>query len=61
VHLRILALPYLTQGRFPEAELLYHRALAIDEKALSPEHPAETSANSPSYTASRAATQTRSR
>ncbi|MDA2913832.1 tetratricopeptide repeat protein [Acidobacteriia bacterium AH_259_A11_L15] len=28
-----------TQGKYPEAEPLYQRALAIWEKALGPEHP----------------------
>lgn len=27
------------QGKFPEAELLYMRALAIDEKVLGSDHP----------------------
>ncbi len=30
---------YQTQGRYAEAEPLYKRALAIEEKALGPEHP----------------------
>ena len=34
-----LALLYKDQGRYAEAEALYKRALAIDEKALSHEHP----------------------
>ncbi len=35
-----LALLYKAQGRYAEAEPLYKRSLAIDEKALGPEHPA---------------------
>ena len=31
---------YRAQGRYPEANLLYKRALAIREKALGPEYPA---------------------
>ncbi len=34
-----LALLYNSQGRYGEAEPLYQRSLAIDEKALGPEHP----------------------
>ncbi len=34
-----LALLYVTQGRYAEAEPLYQRSLAIWEKALGPEHP----------------------
>ena len=34
-----LALLYDDQGRYAEAEPLYKRALAIDEKALGPDHP----------------------
>ena len=34
-----LAILYLHQGRYAEAEPLYKRALAIREKALGPEHP----------------------
>ena len=34
-----LALVYTAQGKYDEAEPLYHRALAIMEKALRPEHP----------------------
>ena len=34
-----LGLLYHTQGKYAEAEPLYLRALAIDEKALGPEHP----------------------
>ena len=30
---------YLKQGKYEEAEPLYQRALAIDEKALGPEYP----------------------
>ena len=30
---------YHTQGRYPEAEPLYERSLAILEKVLGPEHP----------------------
>ncbi len=30
---------YRDQGKYAEAEPLYRRALAIDEKALGPEHP----------------------
>ena len=30
---------YQAQGRYPEAEPLYQRSLAITEKALGPEHP----------------------
>jgi tetratricopeptide (TPR) repeat protein len=30
---------YRAQGRYPEAEPLFKRALAIDEKALGPDHP----------------------
>ena len=30
---------FKSQGRYPEAEPLYQRALAIFEKALGPEHP----------------------
>ncbi len=30
---------YQAQGKYAEAEPLYKRALAIDEKALGPEHP----------------------
>ena len=35
-----LALLYMAQGRYAEAEPLYKRALAILQKALGPEHPA---------------------
>ena len=34
-----LAALYQAQGNYAEAEPLYQRALAIDEKALGPEHP----------------------
>jgi tetratricopeptide (TPR) repeat protein len=34
-----LAVLYRAQGRYPEAEPLNQRALAIQEKALGPEHP----------------------
>ena len=34
-----LAELYRTQGRYTDAEPLYKRALAIDEKALGPDHP----------------------
>ena len=34
-----LAVLYRAQGRYAEAEPLYKRSLAIDEKALGPEHP----------------------
>ncbi len=34
-----LAVLYKAQGRYTEAEALYHRSLAIREKALGPEHP----------------------
>jgi len=34
-----LALLYAQQGKYAEAEPLFKRALAIDEKALGPEHP----------------------
>ena len=34
-----LAALYDDQGRYAEAEPLYKRALAIDEKALGPDHP----------------------
>ncbi len=34
-----LAELYHAQGKYPEAEPLYQRALAIWEKALGPEHP----------------------
>ena len=34
-----LAALYYTQGKYEEAEPLYQRALAIDEKALGPEYP----------------------
>ena len=34
-----LAVLYTEQGRYAEAEPLYKRALAIDEKALGPDHP----------------------
>ena len=34
-----LALLYYTQGKHTEAEPLYQRSLAIQEKALGPEHP----------------------
>ncbi len=34
-----LALLYQAQGRYPEAEALYERSLAIGEKALGAEHP----------------------
>jgi tetratricopeptide (TPR) repeat protein len=34
-----VAILYQYQGRYPEAEPLYKRALAIHEKALGPEHP----------------------
>ena len=29
----------MTQGKYSEAEPLFKRALAIDEKALGPDHP----------------------
>ncbi len=38
-HPNNLAGLYHYQGRYPEAELLYRRALAIWEKTLGPEHP----------------------
>ena len=34
-----LAGVYYSQGKYTEAEPLFMRALAIDEKALGPEHP----------------------
>ncbi len=34
-----LALLYQAQGNYAEAEPLYRRSLAIQEKALGPEHP----------------------
>ncbi len=34
-----LAVLYRAQGKYPEAEPLYKRALAIREKALGPDHP----------------------
>jgi tetratricopeptide (TPR) repeat protein len=34
-----LAIVYRAQGRYDEALKAYGRALAIDEKALGPEHP----------------------
>ena len=34
-----LALLYKAQGQYAQAEPLYKRALAIDEKALGPDHP----------------------
>jgi hypothetical protein len=34
-----LALLYEAQGRHADAEPLYKRALAIEEKALGPDHP----------------------
>ena len=34
-----LAVLYASQGKYPEAEPLHQRALAIREKALGPEHP----------------------
>ena len=34
-----LAVLHRAQGKYAEAEPLYRRALAIDEKALGPEHP----------------------
>ena len=34
-----LALLYKTQGHYVQAEPLYKRALAINEKALGPDHP----------------------
>jgi tetratricopeptide (TPR) repeat protein len=34
-----LAALYYKQGHYAEAEPLYKRALAIDEKAIGPEHP----------------------
>ena len=37
--LRNLAVLYANQGRYGEAEPLLQRALAIDEKALGPDHP----------------------
>ena len=30
---------YMAQGKHAQAELLFRRAIAIDEKALGPEHP----------------------
>lgn len=39
INLENLAECYRTQGRYAEAEPLYTRALAIQEKALGPEHP----------------------
>ena len=38
-YLNNLAALYRDQGRYGEAEPLYKRALAIDEKALGPDHP----------------------
>jgi tetratricopeptide (TPR) repeat protein len=35
-----LGLVYAAQGRYPAAERLYTRALAIFERALGPDHPA---------------------
>ena len=40
IRLNNLAVIYQMQGRYAEAEPLYKRALAINEKALGPEHPA---------------------
>ena len=37
--LKNLASLYYMQGKYSEAETLYQRALAIDEKVLGPEHP----------------------
>ena len=34
-----LALLYIAQGKYAEAEPLYQRSLAIWERALGPEHP----------------------
>ena len=34
-----LAALYKEQGRYADAEPLYKRALAIDEKAVGPDHP----------------------
>lgn len=34
-----LAMLYQTQGKYAEAEPLYERSLAMDEKTLGPEHP----------------------
>ena len=34
-----LAALYVAQGRYAEAEPLYKRSLAIQEKALGPDHP----------------------
>jgi len=39
VSLNNLAGLYKDQGRYGEAEPLYKRSLAIDEKALAPDHP----------------------
>ena len=39
VHRNNLAVLYETQGNYAPAERLYQRSLAIDEKALGPEHP----------------------
>ena len=47
ISLNNLAELYRTQGKYAEAEPLYHRSLAILEKALGPEHPdVATSLNS---------------
>ena len=39
ISLNNLALLYDNQGKYNEAEPLYQRALAIDEKTLGPDHP----------------------
>jgi tetratricopeptide (TPR) repeat protein len=39
IGLNNLALLYKSLGKYAEAEPLYKRALAIDEKALGPDHP----------------------
>ena len=39
IQLNNLALLYQDSGRYAEAEPLYERALAIDEKALGSDHP----------------------
>ncbi len=39
INLDNLAALYHDQGKYAQAEPLYKRAIAIDEKALGPEHP----------------------
>ena len=39
ISLNNLAVLYSNQGKYNDAEPLYKRSLAIDEKALGPEHP----------------------